>query len=74
MINRAPVLTLWATAVGGPESVQKYLERKFRDALEDVFDAMLEPAKSLPRSQPAEKPYTLYEKFRPEVPPGKKIE
>ena len=31
-----------------PESVQKYLESKFGDALEDVSDAMLELAKSLP--------------------------
>ena len=33
---------------------------------------MLELAKSLPPSQPAEKAYTLYEKFRPEIPAGKK--
>jgi hypothetical protein len=55
-----------------PESVQKYLGGKFGDALEDVSNAMLELAKSLPPSQLAEKAYTLYEKFRPEVPPGKK--
>jgi len=55
-----------------PESVQKYLETKFGDALEDVSDAMLELAKSLPSSQLAEKAYALYEKFRPEIPPGKK--
>jgi hypothetical protein len=55
-----------------PESVQKYLESKFGDALEDVSNAMLELAKSLPPSQLAEKAYGLYEKFRPEIPPGKK--
>jgi hypothetical protein len=33
---------------------------------------MLELAKSLPPSQLAEKAYALYEKFRPEIPPGKK--
>ena len=55
-----------------PESVQKYLESKFGDALEDVSDAMLHLAKSLPPSELAEKAYTLYEKFRPEIPPGKK--
>jgi hypothetical protein len=55
-----------------PESVQKYLEGKFGDALEDVSKAMRELAKSLPPSQLAEKAYTLYEKFRPEIPPGKK--
>jgi hypothetical protein len=52
--------------------VQKYLETKFGDALEDVSDAMLELAKSLPPSQLAQKAYGLYEKFRPEIPPGKK--
>ena len=55
-----------------PESVQKYLEGKFGDALEDVSSAMLELAKSLPPSHLAEKAYALYEKFRPEIPPGKK--
>ena len=55
-----------------PESVQKYLESKFSDALGDVSKAMLELAKSFPPSQLAEKAYTLYEKFRPEIPPGKK--
>ena len=55
-----------------PGSAQKYLESKFGDALEDVSKAMLELAKSLPPSQLAEKAYTLYEKFRPEIPPGKK--
>ena len=38
-----------------PESVQKYLEGKFGDALEDVSKAMLELAKSLPPSQLAER-------------------
>ena len=55
-----------------PESVQKYLESKFGDALEDVSSAILDLARSLPSSQLAEKAYTLYEKFRPEIPPGKK--
>jgi hypothetical protein len=56
-----------------PESVQKYMQGKFGDALEDVSSAMLELAKSLPTShQLAEKAYALYEKFRPEIPPGKK--
>ena len=55
-----------------PESVQKYLESKFGDALEDVSNAMLELAKSLPPSQLAARAYPLYEKFRPDIPPGKK--
>jgi 3-isopropylmalate dehydratase small subunit len=33
---------------------------------------MLELAKSLPPSQLAQKAYGLYEKSRPEIPPGKK--
>jgi len=55
-----------------PQSVERYLENKFGDALEDVSNAMLELAKSLPPSELAEKGYALYEKFRPEIPPGKK--
>ena len=55
-----------------PERVQKYLESKFGDVLEDVSKARLGLAKSLPPSELAEKAYTLYEKFRPEIPPGKK--
>jgi hypothetical protein len=54
-----------------PESVQKYLEGKFGEALEDVSKAMLELAKSLPPSELAGKAYTLYGKFRLEIPPGK---
>ena len=52
--------------------MQKYLEGKFGGALEGVSNAMLELAKSLQPSQMAEKVYTLYEKFRPEIPPRKK--
>jgi hypothetical protein len=55
-----------------PESVQKYLESKFGDALEAVSNAMLKLARSLPPSQVAEKACALYEKFKPEIPPGKK--
>jgi hypothetical protein len=52
--------------------VQKYLEGKFGDDLEDVSAAMLGLARSLPPSQLAEKAYSLYEKFTHEIPPGKK--
>ena len=55
-----------------PQSVQKYLESKFGDVLEEVSNAMMELANSLPPSDLAEKTYGLYEKFRPEIPPGKK--
>jgi hypothetical protein len=52
--------------------VQKYLESKFGDALEDFSRPMLELARSLPPPQLAGKAYALYEKFRPEIPPGEK--
>jgi len=52
--------------------VPRNLASKFGDALEDVSKAMLELAKSLPPSELAEKAYTLQEKFRPEIPSGKK--
>jgi hypothetical protein len=48
------------------------IELAVGDALEDVSNAMLELARSLAPSQLAEKAYALYEKFRPEIPPGKK--
>ena len=56
-----------------PESVETYLESKFGDALDEVTEVMLELAKSLPPSELAEKAYALYEKFRPEIPPGKRV-
>ena len=55
-----------------PESVRRYLESKFGDALDEVYEAMKELAKSLTPSELAEKAYHLYEKFRPEIPPRKK--
>jgi hypothetical protein len=55
-----------------PESMQKYLESKFGDALEEVSNAMVDLAKSFPPSHLGEKAYALYEKFRPAIPPGKK--
>jgi hypothetical protein len=53
-----------------PESVKRYLESKFGDALDEVYDAMKGLAKSLTPSKLAEKAYPLYKKFRPEIPPG----
>jgi hypothetical protein len=54
------------------ESVKRYLGSKFGDALEEVNNAMKGLAKPLTPSELAEKAYSLYEKFRPEIPPGKK--
>jgi len=47
-------------------------EISLRKCLLKIPNAMLELTKSLPPSQLAEKAYALYEKFRPEIPPGKK--
>jgi len=55
-----------------PESVEKYLESNFGDALEDFSSAMQDLAKSLPPPQLAGKAYGLYEKFRPAIPPVKR--
>lgn len=55
-----------------PESVRKYLESKFADALEDADAAMTMLAKSMPRAELAARAYKLYEEFRPEVPRGAK--
>ena len=55
-----------------PESVQRYLEGKFGDALDDAEEAMGALARALPLSELASKAYELYEAFRPEIPAGKK--
>jgi len=53
-----------------PESVERYLERAFGDALGDAREAMMGLAKSLPPSQIATRAYRIYEDFRPDVPEG----
>ena len=55
-----------------PESIPMYPVGKFGEALKDVLKAMRELAKSLPPPELAERAYALYDKFRPEFPPGKK--
>jgi hypothetical protein len=54
------------------ESVQTYLEQKFKEDLEDARKAMQELAKAYTPKQLESKAYGLYEKFRPEIPEGKK--
>jgi len=54
------------------ESVKGYLESKFGDALDEVYEAMKQLAKFLMPPELAEKAYPLYEKFRPAVPPGQR--
>jgi hypothetical protein len=55
-----------------PESVQRYLEGKFGDALGAVEQAMEELAASLDAGELARSAYSLYEAFRPEVPAGER--
>jgi hypothetical protein len=55
-----------------PASVQRYLENKFGDSLSEVRHAMEELADSFLPEDLAQQAYSLYEKFRPEIPEGKK--
>jgi hypothetical protein len=55
-----------------PESVQHYLEQKFGDDLEPARAAMEALAKAHTPRQLEAGAYALYEKFRPEIPEGKK--
>ena len=54
------------------ESVQTYLEQKFKEDLDDARKAMEKLAKAYTPKQLENKAYVLYEKFRPEIPEGKK--
>lgn len=55
-----------------PESVETYLQDKFGDDLAASRAAMQELAGAFPRGQLESKAYDLYERFRPEIPEGKK--
>jgi len=55
-----------------PESVQRYLEGKFGEALPQAQQALEELAKSFTPEELRHKAYELYEKFRPEIPEGTK--
>ena len=55
-----------------PDSVQRYLEKKFGESLDDVRSAMQELARSYKPEQLARLAYSLYEKFRPKIPEGVK--
>jgi len=54
------------------ESVETYLKQKFGEDFEDARAAMEKLAKAYPPKQLEKKAYDLYEKFRPEIPEGKK--
>lgn len=53
-------------------SVQSYLEQKFKDDLDETRKAMEKLAKAYTPKQLEKQAYDLYEKFRPEIPEGKK--
>ena len=54
-----------------PEPARRYLQNKFGDALDRVRAAMRELAEAYPPDELAQKAFELYEKFRPEIPPGR---
>jgi hypothetical protein len=53
-------------------SVEAYLKQKFGEELDDARAAMKKLAKAYTPKQLEKKAYDLYEKFRPEIPEGKK--
>jgi len=55
-----------------PAAVEKYLSGKFSDSLEDVHGAMAALARALDVEDLAARAYSLYEKFRPAIPGGKR--
>jgi len=55
-----------------PESVDRYLESNFGEILEAARRAMAVLARSYAPDDLADRAYTLYEAFRPEIPAGVK--
>jgi hypothetical protein len=55
-----------------PESVTRYLESKFGDNLAAVRSAMEVLARAFEPQQLEVKAYSLYERFRPEIPEGRR--
>ncbi len=55
-----------------PDSVSRYLDTKFKDALPEIRKAMEELADSLPKQELNKRGFALYEEFRPEIPEGVK--
>lgn len=54
------------------ESVETYLKQKFGDDFDEARSAMEKLAKAYTPKQLESQAYGLYEKFRPEIPEGKK--
>ncbi|MDX1711129.1 MAG: hypothetical protein R3316_08325 [Rhodovibrionaceae bacterium] len=55
-----------------PDSVRRYLDGKFGDALNDSYEAMTHLARNMDEDELSKRAYELYEEFRPEVPAGEK--
>jgi hypothetical protein len=55
-----------------PDRVQSYLEGKFAEHLAAARKAMEKLARSFPPKELASHAYALYERFRPEIPAGKR--
>lgn len=55
-----------------PEAVRAYLQKKFGEHLDDARSAMEELARSLTPAQLEARGFSLYEKFRPQIPEGTK--
>jgi hypothetical protein len=55
-----------------PDSVETYLKQKFKDDYDAARNAMEKLAKAYTPKQLESKAYSLYEKFRPEIPEGTK--
>jgi hypothetical protein len=53
-----------------PESVNRYLEGKFGDALADAREAMAALARSVAKDELEAAAFAFYEAFRPSIPPG----
>lgn len=53
-----------------PESVERYLEKKFGEEYEAVRTALKDLAQSFPPKELERTAYALYERFRPSVPEG----
>ena len=55
-----------------PESVQRYLEGKFGEDLSAAKAAMAELAAALDADDLADRAFSLYEQFRPQIPSGRR--
>ncbi len=53
-----------------PESVERYLESKFGDAVPQARTAMIELARAFKPYELAQRGFSLYEQFRPQIPEG----